>query len=144
MMSMHFLITALGSYGDVHPMIGLGCTLMGRGHRVSLVANPYFADVIRSAGLDLVPAGTPEDYLELVHQPDLWHPVRGQIVAFHHSANKALRPVYDLVVSNYTPGETVFCAHGLDMASRIAAEKLRAPLASVNFAPSAFLRLKPR
>ena len=78
---MHFLITALGSYGDVHPMVGLGKTLATRGHRVSLVANPNFADVVRSAGVDLVPVGTTEEYLEFVHHPHLWHPILGQIAA---------------------------------------------------------------
>ena len=33
------------------------------------------------------------------------------------------------------PGETVFCAHALDLASRVAGEKLAAPVASVDFAP---------
>ena len=49
---MHFVITALGSYGDVHPMVGLGVALTRRGHRVSLVANAYFENVVRDAGLD--------------------------------------------------------------------------------------------
>jgi hypothetical protein len=40
-----------------------------------------------------------------------------------------------MVGSHYTPGETVICAHALDLGSRVAAEKLDAPIASVDFAP---------
>jgi UDP:flavonoid glycosyltransferase YjiC (YdhE family) len=45
-----FIISAIGSYGDVHPMIGLGAALAGRGHRVKLITNPYFADLVHDAG----------------------------------------------------------------------------------------------
>ncbi len=72
-----FLITALGSYGDVHPMVGLGAALVARGHRVKIITNPYFEDVVTSAGLELVPFGEREDYVRLSEHPDLWHPKRG-------------------------------------------------------------------
>ena len=59
-----FIISAIGSYGDVHPMIGLGSALAGRGHEVKLITNPYFAELVKSAGLDLLPIGTREKYIE--------------------------------------------------------------------------------
>jgi UDP:flavonoid glycosyltransferase YjiC (YdhE family) len=52
-----------------------------------------------------------------------------------HAAGKFVRPLYEALVANYLPGETVFCAHALDLASRVACEKLHAPLASVVLAP---------
>jgi rhamnosyltransferase subunit B len=130
-----FLITALGSYGDVHPMVGLGAALAARGHRVKLVTNPYFADVVSSAGLDLLPLGTYEDYVRLSEHPDLWHPLRGPKLVLGHASARMLRPLYDLLIPNYIPGETVFCAHAMDLASRIAGEVLRAPVASILLAP---------
>lgn len=130
-----FLITALGSYGDVHPMVGLGAALSARGHRVKIVTNPYFADVVADAGLEFVPLGKREDYLWLSRHPDLWHPLRGPKLVLGYASAKKLRPLYDLLVANHTPGETVFCAHALDLASRVASERLGARVASVWFAP---------
>ena len=130
-----FLITALGSYGDVHPMVGLGRALVDRGHRVKIITNPYFADVVTSAGLELLPLGTREEYIELSQYPDLWHHLRGPKLVLSHASSGKLRPLYDLLVANFVPGDTVFCAHAMDLASRIAGEKLGAPVASVNFAP---------
>jgi rhamnosyltransferase subunit B len=132
----HFIISALGSYGDVHPMVGLGAALAGRGHRVQIVTNPYFADVVAGAGLELLPLGAREDYVALSQHPDLWHPLRGPRLVMSFMGGELLRPLYDLLASNHVPGETVFCGHGLDMASRVAGEKLHAPVASVDFAPS--------
>lgn len=130
-----FLITALGSYGDVHPMVSLASALAARGHRVKVVTNPYFEDVAASAGVELVPLGTREEYVELSQHPDLWHPVRGPKLVLSHASGKMLRPLYDVLMANYVPGETVFCAHAMDLAGRVAAEKHGAPIASVLLAP---------
>lgn len=130
-----FIITALGSYGDVHPMVGLGSALAARGHDVKIITNPYFEDVVTSAGLKLVPLGERDDYVRMSEHPDLWHPKRGpRMVLAYVSAGK-LRALYELLTANFVAGDTVFCAHPLDMASRIAGEKLGAPCASVVFAP---------
>jgi UDP:flavonoid glycosyltransferase YjiC (YdhE family) len=130
-----YLITALGSYGDVHPMVGLGTALAARGQRVKVVTNPSFEDVVRGAGLDFVPIGDRDEYIRLSQHPDLWHPLRGPKLVLTLSSARVLRPLYDRLMAHYVPGETVFCAHVLDLASRVAGEKLRAPVATVVFSP---------
>ena len=35
----HYILTSIGTDGDVFPFLGLGATLRGRGHRVTLVAS---------------------------------------------------------------------------------------------------------
>ncbi len=132
---MHFLMTALGSYGDVHPFAGLGGALHRRGHRVSIVANPHFQSVIESVGADFLPLGTLQEYEELAMIEDLWHPVRGPMLVMEIAILKYLRELYTLIDSHYRPGETVLVAHPLDMASRIVQEKQTAPLASAILAP---------
>jgi rhamnosyltransferase subunit B len=130
-----FVITALGSYGDVHPMVGIGAALAARGHAVKIVTNPYFEDVVTTAGLELVALGSRDEYTRLSRHPHLWHPVRGPKLVLTYASARMLRPLYDLLVANYVPGETVFCAHGMDLASRVAGETLGAPVASIIFAP---------
>jgi UDP:flavonoid glycosyltransferase YjiC (YdhE family) len=134
----HFIITALGSYGDVHPMVGLGTALAARGHRVQIITSPYFEEVVCGANLELLPIGTRDDYIRLTQHPDLWHPIRGPQLVMKHAASEQLRPIYNLLRTNYTPGETVFGAHALDLASRVAGPKLDVPVASIDLAPSMF------
>ena len=135
---MHFVITALGSYGDVHPMVGLGVALTRRGHRVSLVANAYFENVVRDAGLDHLPLGTRQEYMELVHHPDIWHPVRAPLLVWRYACGSILERLYHLLVDQVVPGETVIVSHSLDIAGRIVGEKQRVPVAGVHFAPAIF------
>jgi rhamnosyltransferase subunit B len=137
----HFIITALGSYGDVHPMVGLGTALSARGHRVQIISNPYFEDVVTRSGLELLPIGTLDDYLRLTQHPDLWHHIRGPRLVLTQAVFEMMRPIYELLTNHITPGDTRLCAHPLDLASRVAGEKLGVPVASINFAPVMFWTL---
>lgn len=116
-------------------MVGLGAALAARGHSVKIVTNPYFEEVVAGAGLEFVPIGTREDYLRLSQHPDLWHPIRGPRLVLSQASGGLLRPLYELLTDQYVPDETIFCAHALDLASRVAGEKLAAPVVSVDFAP---------
>ncbi len=129
-----FLITALGSYGDVHPMVGLGAALAARGHRVKIFTNPYFDDVVAGASLEIVPLGTRDDYVRLSQHPHLWHPVRGPKLVLSYASARMLRPLYDLLLANYVPGQTVFCARN-GLGKPRGRRKNRAPVVSTIFAP---------
>lgn len=146
---MHFIITALGTYGDVHPMLALGEALAGRGHDVLVVANPYFTREVERAGLPLAPLGTREEYLQLTAHPHIWHPLRGLRVVVQ-SVLQHLRPLLQLIDHHRRGGQTVLAAHGLDLASRLARESWGLKTAAVTFAPMALWsarrppRLSPR
>jgi UDP:flavonoid glycosyltransferase YjiC (YdhE family) len=132
---MRFIISALGSAGDVHPMLGLGTRLRDRGHHVTLLANEYFQDLIAEAGIDMVPVMSIELFQDSLHDPDLWHPMRGPLMMLRDFIAPMVRPIYEAVAERYVPGETIVCAHSLDYGSRIAHEKLGVPLVSIHYAP---------
>lgn len=136
---MHLILSAFGSYGDVLPMVGLGAAVRSRGHRVSVIVNPYFQSVIEGAGLEMLPLGTAGEYRELMEHPDLWHPQRGLKLVLTRGAAHYLGEAYSILESQYVAGETVLGAHGLDMASRIFHDKHAAPLATIHYAPMALM-----
>jgi rhamnosyltransferase subunit B len=131
---MKFLITALGSYGDVHPMVGLGAALKSRGHDVAIITNPHFQKLVESMGLEFLRLGSAEEYHQLSHHPDLWHSMRGPLLIMRLMAT-TLRELYVVIDANVRPGETVLVAHCLDFASRIYHDKQGMPMASIHFAP---------
>ncbi len=134
---MHLLMTALGSYGDVLPIVGLASAMHARGHETTIIANPHFQSVVESAGVGFLPLGTEEDYEVLTHHPDLWRPIRGPILVIRTSVRDHLRNLYELIDKNCRPGETVLVAHCLDFASRVHQDKHGTPVASVHLAPVA-------
>lgn len=133
---MHIILTGLGSYGDVLPMVGLGRELLRRGHRATLVTNPYFRQVVEKQGLSFEPVSTEADYLALAGNPDLWRPRKGLELIFATSVQ--LLPVLyakiDAVVAS-NDGPVLLVAHPLDLASRIAREALGCSVVTVVLAP---------
>src|SRR5215472_18603765 len=67
---MNCVVSSFGSAGDFLPSLAIGGALRRRGHRVWLVANPFYASRARHAGVDMVPAGEPVDlYARLEENP---------------------------------------------------------------------------
>jgi len=58
----NFFIYALGTGGDIDPMVGLGVELKNRGHQVVYLSNAYFKQTIVDAGLNFHSVGTTDQY----------------------------------------------------------------------------------
>jgi UDP:flavonoid glycosyltransferase YjiC (YdhE family) len=59
---MHFLVVALGTHGDVLPLITLCGHLRSREHRVTFIAPIIYSDVIQKHDIRFVPLSSLEDY----------------------------------------------------------------------------------
>jgi rhamnosyltransferase subunit B len=136
---MHALVIAIGSHGDVHPMLGIATALRERGHRVTFVASGYFEALARGAGFaDFVGIGTADEFRKQLGNPDLWHPMRAFKAVFLDNVFPATRAMYDAVVDRALPGETIVVAHTLALGARLAQENHAIPTVSVHLSPSVF------
>jgi UDP:flavonoid glycosyltransferase YjiC (YdhE family) len=131
---MKFLLTALGSYGDVHPMVGLGAALKSRGHRVTIITNPHFRPTVESMGLEFLAFGSAAEYHELAHHPHLFNPIKGPTLIMGLMA-RTVRELYKIIDDHVVPGETILGAHVLDFASRTHHDLHGTPIASIHYAP---------
>ena len=133
---MRFLMTPVGSSGDVHPYIGIGRRLRERGHDVRvLTAGPFEQTVVR-AGLGFRATIGQEEFDRVTRDPNLWHPRKGLGLVMREVA-AWVKPAYELVADEYKPG-TVLVGHGLSVATRIFEEKHGVPAATLQLAPSVF------
>ena len=81
---MKILITAIGSSGDVNPLIAVGLSLKRRGHGVVMLVNPYFEVQTLDVGLDYLPLGEPMDLRQIAEMPELMHPRKALTRTLHH------------------------------------------------------------
>jgi rhamnosyltransferase subunit B len=134
------LLATFGSFGDVYPLIGLGCALQRHGLDVTVITNGYFATTVAEAGLGFIEIGTAEQYELLTADKDLWHPRRGfELVT---QAWIALMPeTYAVIEDHYVPGRTVVVATAPVFGARVAQEHLGVPLATVQLQPATFRSL---
>jgi rhamnosyltransferase subunit B len=132
--SLNVLLPTMGSAGDVHPYIALGTELKARGHRVTILTNPIFQELIESQGLEFLAVGTAEVANAAIANPEVWHLRKGfkviaQIIA------PAIAEVYSQI-ERHADANTVVAFSSLAFGARVAQEKLGVPSASVHLQPS--------
>jgi rhamnosyltransferase subunit B len=135
---LNVLLFSLGSSGDLFPFVGLGKTLLRRGHRVRLAANPAHRQAVESAGLELLPLGTEDDYRAAIDSPLLWHTYRsGELVAA--LAGKAVKQTVEHIRQFNEPGNTVVGASSLCFGARVAEDAWQIPTATIHLQPAVML-----
>jgi UDP:flavonoid glycosyltransferase YjiC (YdhE family) len=132
---LNVLLPTLGSAGDVHPFIALGIALRARGHRVTVITNPFFQESIEAQGLEFVPVGTVEDVQSAIADPDLWHPNKGFGVVARRVIIPATPEIFRIIESR-VDSETVVAASSIAFGARLAQEKLGVPTATVHLQPT--------
>jgi rhamnosyltransferase subunit B len=137
---LHIIIIAVGSSGDVHPLLGLGRTFAKHGHRVSFCTSPAFAKVVERCGFRFLPFGTEEEYYAAVNNPALWNP-RTSLKTLWKAVAARIRPLYDLLHAE-VDNDTILAAHPWAFGARLLQEKHGVPLVSLQISPSTFLSAK--
>jgi rhamnosyltransferase subunit B len=132
-----FVMTPVGSAGDVHPFIGLGRALRARGHEVVIVTAAPFEQTVTRAGLGFRETVSAEIFDQLSKHPDLWNSYRGLKLVLGSVATY-LRLGYERVGELYEPGRTVLVGHALSFGTRLFEEKHGVPAATLHLAPSIF------
>ncbi|UCF20898.1 MAG: glycosyltransferase [Gemmatimonadota bacterium] len=132
----HFLLTPIGSAGDVHPFVAIGRELRARGHDVTILVPGPFRQLAERSGLDFVSTFSVADFESQTRHPDLWHPRRGLRLILRTVAS-LLRRTYELISKHYQPGRTVLVGHTLAFATRVFEEVHEVPAATIHLAPSA-------
>lgn len=124
-------LLGFGSAGDVHPLLALGRDLRERGHPVTLLTNPAYAQAAAAEALDFVPVGEARHLEETARHPKLWHPIDGLGVMWRYLLRPALVPSYERLAEIARGGPSVVVASPVAMGARIAQERLGLPLVSV-------------
>ena len=133
---MRVLVTAMGSRGDVQPMLALACALRARGHDVVVSASADFTDWAGELGLSFVSSGENAQQWLQSH----WDDINGGPRRFL----RALKTFVDELFPTWF-ATTVGAAQGADaivsanqFAARSAAEKFAIPLVCVAYSPTLF------
>lgn len=136
-MPLNVLLVPLGSHGDVHPLIGIGIRLKERGHRVRVIVNGHFESIVREAGLEFIELGTDAEYRQMASNPQLWARRKGPATVIK-ALGELTEPVYNAIVVNNEPGNTVVVASTLAMGARIAQDRFAIPTVTTHLQPLDF------
>ncbi|WP_437188010.1 glycosyltransferase [Planctomicrobium sp. SH668] len=132
---MKFVITTVGSAGDVFPMVGLALELKRRGHDVHLMTNEYFKPLAQRHEIPFEALGSKELYMKAIQNPDLWIPHK----AFNHVFNTFkghLRDQHRFIVNEAAKGPMTVISSCLGFGARVARETHNIPLVTVHLQPA--------
>lgn len=135
---MKILIIAVGSYGDVLPLLGLAKALHRRSFEVTFFTNGHFADLIRQSGIDFVSLDSAEAYDTFADNPALWHPHKGWRLVMKQLASSKLQETYRILCGHVTSTDTVLISSTLSLAARLVQETHRIPHATIHLSPGVF------
>ena len=139
-MPLRILLPAIGSSGDVHPVIGLGRALKARGHDVTVVTNGIFSEQIRGNGLGFIELGTRQEAESLMRDPRLWHLRKGFRCIVEGAILPQIRRLYSIIAEHRGPS-TVVAATTLCLGARVAQDHLGVPTATLHLQPGVFRSL---
>jgi rhamnosyltransferase subunit B len=134
---MKILLNAVGSHGDVLPLIAMGRELLRRGYRPHLFANGAFETMAQEAGLPFSATGAADDLARLLKDRDASDPRKGMSL-MARVVMQGIRQTYPLLCREYEPGDTIAVGTSLGWATRLLSETHAAPVAVVHLAPSWF------
>ena len=125
----HFILAPLGTDGDVLPYLGLGVTLLRRGHRVTLVAAEEYRERAEAQGMGFRLLLTREENWGLFSDPDFWHPLKGATIGAKWGRSR-LPQHYELFSELARDKRSVFVTSPALLAARVVQETDGTPLAT--------------
>ena len=129
----NIVMYALGTGGDVDPMVALGIELKLRGYQLTFLSNDYFKPRIEAAGFEFVSIGTLEQY----HKGNTavaWERTN-HTDNFEYYHAPAFEPAFEYVKSLFGKNALIL-ALGEENGARVAAEKFSIPFIKIILSPN--------
>lgn len=130
---MHFLLTAVGTDGDVLPVARLGGELRRHGHEVTLVAAEIYRFPASHGGMGFAALISEEENAALFQHPDFWHPVKTAPLAAQWGGRFLERQ--HVLISGLIRQDTVMISGPGVLAAAVAAERTGTPLVGLILQP---------
>lgn len=130
---LNIVMYALGTGGDIDPMVALGIELTRRGRKVVFLSNDYFKQRVIAAGIEFVSVGTLEQY----HQGNTalaWE-TTNHTDNFEHYHAPAFEPAFEYV-KGLSGTSALIIALGEENGARVAAEKFNLPFIKIILSPN--------
>ena len=130
---MRIFLTAMGSRGDVQPILALACALRAKGHEATVGAGPDFADWVAELGLPFVPSGQGVQQWLQDHWDEVHASFPSRLRAMKSIARDMFPPWFEATVRGAQGADLIVSAS--QFAAPTAAEIHSIPCVGVAFSP---------
>jgi rhamnosyltransferase subunit B len=135
---MHALIVTFGSHGDLYPFLAIGRALETRGHRCTVLTDPFFATDVASAGLEMRSLPKAISIEKLWRHPHLFHRFHGPALLLRRFES-GTQPLTEALRQNISAcAPDLVLAHHIVLPASWIAEEQGIPYATAVLAPFAW------
>ncbi len=135
----HVFISAMGSKGDIHPLIGIGLELRRRGaKKITFLVNDIFKGLLTKYEFKHISTGTEENQIEFCNDERVWDPERDTAdIGWVRTIRPAIEISYKVIEDAHKSGEAVLVIglQSLMNGALMAAEVYDLPSAHITLAP---------
>lgn len=131
---LNILMYALGSGGDIDPMVVLGKELKRRGHKVTLLSNEHFKHSTLESGLDFFSVGTEQEY-QKGNTVDAWQ-ADNYADNFQYYYTPAFEPSFNYVMGLQKQEKTVLVTLDEKSGAAVAALRSGIPVVRIILSPN--------
>lgn len=136
-MTRRIVLATFGSFGDIHPYLGLAIGLAARGHRPVVATSEHYRRKVEDAGIDFHPVRPDIDPTDADVVAKIMDPVHGsEFIVRELAMANVVESHADLRVA--AEGADLIVTHPLTFAGRIVAEERGVPWVSAVLAPMSF------
>lgn len=137
----HIVLTTFGSYGDIHPYLGIAAELRARGHRPVIATSELYRDKLLAGGFDFFPVRPhvppPQEQSSDVMEK-VMHPRTGGPYIVNEMLMPFLRDGYEDLLQA-VEGADLLLTHPISFAGPLVAQKAKIPWVSSVLAPASFM-----
>ena len=130
---MKIVIYALGTSGDIDPMVALGSELIRRNYPVSFLSSDHFKPTIMAAGCDFLSVGTCEQY-QRGNSSSAWE-INNHTDNFTYYHAPAFEPAFEYMKA-ISAKNTLLLTLGEQNGAQAAAEKFNIPFVKIILSPN--------
>lgn len=132
-------LATFGSFGDLHPVLGLSAELQRRGHRPLIATSPVYRDIVERAGFDFAPVRPDLDPSDQALIRRIMEPMRGTERLLTELMPHLRDSHADL--ERASGDADLLISHPITFAAPVIAQERGMPWASLVLAPMSFFSL---
>jgi len=112
------VVMAVGSGGDVAPMVSVAAKLADRGFETTLLAPARYKHFAESTGVAFQSIGADEIFSEVFDGEDIWHPLKGPTAAWRYYG-AAMRSGFQVLRQGWSATDTILVSSSFAGAARL-------------------------
>ena len=139
--SKRIVLTTFGSYGDIHPYLGIAGELRSRGHHPVIATSELYREKIVAGGFDFVPVRPhipPPEKQDPGMMEKVMNPKSGSLYILNEMLLPFVREGYEDLL-RAVKGADLLLTHPISFAGPLVAQKIGIPWVSSVLAPASFM-----